>query len=62
MKGGKRLKHEKEEQEDGKITVERAAKLMGVSKEYVRIGLIQKRLPFRISSKEKYNLDLSYFT
>lgn len=56
------MKHEKEEQEDGKITVERAAKLMGVSKEYVRMGLIQKRLPFRISSKKKYNLDLSYFT
>lgn len=30
----------------GKITVEKAAKLMGVSKEYVRMGLIQNRLPF----------------
>lgn len=55
------MKHEKEEQQ-GKITVERAAKLMGVSKEYVRMGLIQKRLPFRFSSKKKYNMDLSYFT
>lgn len=44
MKGGQKLKDEK--QEEGKITVERAAKLMGVSKEYVRMGLIQKRLPF----------------
>lgn len=30
----------------GKVTVEKAAKLMGVSKEYVRMGLIQNRLPF----------------
>ncbi len=41
------MKHEKEEKQgEVKITVERAAKLMGVSKEYVRMGLIQKRLPF----------------
>lgn len=35
-----------EEDSEGKITVEKAAKLMRVSKEYVRMGLIQKRLPF----------------
>jgi len=46
LKGGEQLDNEKQEKEEGKITVERAAKLMGVSKEYVRMGLIQKRLPF----------------
>lgn len=34
------------EDDEGRISVEKAAKLMGVSKEYIRIGLIQKRLPF----------------
>lgn len=43
MKGGIKLA---EEDAEGKITVEKAAKLMKVSKEYVRMGLIQKRLPF----------------
>lgn len=45
MKGGKVLEDE-EDNETGKITVEKAAKLMKVSKEYVRMGLIQGRLPF----------------
>lgn len=40
MKGGIKLA---EEDSEGKITVEKAAKLMRVSKEYVRMGLIQKK-------------------
>lgn len=42
MKGGRKLEDDKEK----KISVEKAAKLMNVSKEYIRMGLIQKRLPF----------------
>lgn len=35
-----------EDDKEKKISVEKAAKLMNVSKEYIRMGLIQKRLPF----------------
>ena len=44
------------------ITIKKAAEMMGKSEQYVRIGLRNNRLPFRIGSKVKYTMDIPYIT